>query len=543
MAASEKGEDLKIIFLFFLKILKTLKAAAEKGINYIESSRLLPSRVWRFEGATSSFSVLKRYEFYPVYADILALVVLALQVWFFAPAGGGGRGEPAVLISMAGYIAASYAVFAVAMRHIMGDDISSEPSLYILAVFLLLVNNFVFLISEVYGIQYLFLSSGIVFMAALLMPPALSVVFAVLVQIILLPFYTLVGGSIAVLFPALLMSSAMAALIFVVSPPISSRVAIISYGIKISAVNTAIFAFTRELFGGNFAGVEIYYALVSGLVASAFVLIFLPIVELIFKRLSPVSLVELSDINKPLMKQMMLSAPGTYHHSLITASLAEAAADAIGASGALARVGAYYHDIGKLFKPEYFIENQIYSGNPHDEVTPTMSGMVLMAHVKEGVELARRYRLNPRIIDFIEEHHGTSLIIQFYHKAIIKDINVKEKDFRYDGLRPRTRETAVVMLADSVEAASRTLSALKPSAISDMVKKVVNNKFVDGQLNDSPLTLRDIEIITDTMIRTLCGILHVRYQKQSAEESSDGMVKSFQSGASDKVSEDKESAT
>ncbi len=506
----------KILFPFFLKILKTLQRIVQNCITYIESTPFGKFRTTTLEGVKRG-DVLKKYHLYPVYADIITIVILLVESWFFSH-------NTILFLAMFFYTFGLYLVFSNALRFILSKDIVSEPSAYILAVFLLLINNLFLLISQVYSVEYLFLSSGIIYMAVLLLPKNVSLVFSALAPLVNLPFY--LNNKFIPLFPAVLLSASIIGVMLTLAPTISSRVAIISGGIKISAVNTVVFAFVRELFNSASVnssallnGTEIYQALFSGFAAATFILIFLPVVEMIFKRLSPISLVELSDVNKPLLRQMMVSAPGTYHHSLITASLAETAAEGIGASGALARVGAYYHDIGKLFKPEYFIENQIYAGaNPHDEVTPTMSGMVLMAHVKEGVELAHKHHLNPRIVDFIEEHHGTSLILQFYHKAVSKDINVNEKDFRYDGRRPRTRETAVVMLADSVEAASRSLTVLKPVAIAEMVKKVINNKFVDGQLNDSPLTLKDIEIVTESMIRTLCGILHVRYQKQIHDE-------------------------
>lgn len=469
------------------------------------------SEMERLEAAASGRSVrssgriwLRDVRIPSLFLDAAVAGLLVLQSRFYAA-------DFFHFISLTVYSVGMYGVFVYAVS-LADPEIRSETSSYTLLIFLLLVNLYTLFIAEIYGAAYIFSTTAVVFTAAMLFPKKVVSVFAVFSLLVCRSFLPMrhwyfLPGYVLSSFAAIILAS-----------PVTSRKAVISAGFKLSLVNTLIFAFGKELFGlKSDVGMEIYYALGSGLAAAAAGLIALPYLEAIFGRMSPITLVEMSDTNKPLMKRMMVDAPGTYHHSLITASLAEAACEAIGASGPLARVGAYYHDIGKLFKPEYFIENQIYTGNPHDTVSPTMSSMVLMAHVKEGLELARRHKLNPKIVEFIGEHHGESLILQFYHKAVTKDVNVEERDFRYDGTRPRSRETAVVMLADSVEAMSRSLTALKPSAIADTVKKVVNNKFVDGQLNDAPLTLKDLEIIAEVMTRTLCGILHVRYQKSDDE--------------------------
>lgn len=409
----------------------------------------------------------------------------------------------------------SHSIMAVGLLGFFGftiyktsPDVWSDCNSSLLLVFLLMVNIYGIFLGEVLGLSALFSSTAIVLLFSLVFPKSISAVFSIFSILISFVFLPLKNWHYFIIY----IISAFGAILF--SSAVQSRRDVIHAGFKISVINVIIVALGRELEGLEFSNVNILLALTSGIFASAVNLMFLPHIESAFSILSPISLVEMSDTNKPLLKRMMLEAPGTYHHSLITASLAEAACDAIGASGALARVGAYYHDIGKLFKPEYFIENQVFSSNPHDTVSPSMSGMVLMAHVKEGVELARKNKLNKKIIEFIDEHHGTSLIVQFFHKAVRKDISVEERDFRYSGVKPRSRETAVVMLADSVEAASRGMASLKPAAVADMVKKVINNKFVDGQLNDSPLTLRDLETIAEVMSRVLCGVLHVRYQQQ-----------------------------
>ncbi|MFA5096009.1 MAG: HDIG domain-containing metalloprotein [Candidatus Omnitrophota bacterium] len=251
----------------------------------------------------------------------------------------------------------------------------------------------------------------------------------------------------------------------------------------------------------------------NGIISSIIVLGTLPVFEYLFNTATNISLLELADFHHPLMQRLIQEAPGTYHHSLIVGNLSENAAQAIGANALLSRIGAYYHDIGKLQKPEYFSENQFREENKHGELTPTMSKLVIMNHVKEGVELAEKYRLSPPLIDFIQQHHGNSLVYYFYRRAlenIEEDEDVKEEGFRYPGPKPDSKETAIVLLADSVEAAGRTLKEPTPAKIEELVHKIINNKFIDGQLDECELTLKDLEKISAVFIRLLCGIYHNR---------------------------------
>ncbi|MFH0913008.1 MAG: HDIG domain-containing metalloprotein [Candidatus Omnitrophota bacterium] len=252
--------------------------------------------------------------------------------------------------------------------------------------------------------------------------------------------------------------------------------------------------------------------MLNGVVSAVIVIGILPIFEYLFSTVTNISLLELADFNQPVLQRMIMEAPGTYHHSLIAGNLSEAACAAVGANALLARIGAYYHDIGKLDKPEYFIENQEKTSK-HDALSPSMSKMVIMNHVDKGIELAKKYRLNPRLIDFIRQHHGTSLVYYFYRKALEtleEDQEIKEEGFRYPGPKPNTKETAIVLLADSVEAATRSLKEHTPNNVKDLVHKVVNNKFIDGQLDECDLTLKDLERISEIFIRILSGIYHPR---------------------------------
>ncbi|HOU36929.1 MAG TPA: HDIG domain-containing protein, partial [Candidatus Omnitrophota bacterium] len=251
----------------------------------------------------------------------------------------------------------------------------------------------------------------------------------------------------------------------------------------------------------------------NGAACGIIVLGILPVFEFLFHRVTNISLLEMADFNHPLLHRLMLEAPGTYHHSLIVGNLSEAACSAIGANSLLARIGAYYHDVGKLAKPEYFSENQDLAVNKHDTLSPTISKLVIMNHIKEGIDLARQYHLNASIIDFIQSHHGTSLVYYFYRRALerVEDTQeVPEEGFRYPGPKPRTKEIAVVLLADSVEAATRSMKSPSPDGIRELVHKIINNKFIDGQLDDCDLTLRDLEKIAQVFIHVLSGIYHTR---------------------------------
>ncbi len=242
----------------------------------------------------------------------------------------------------------------------------------------------------------------------------------------------------------------------------------------------------------------------------------IPILESVFNYTTDVKLLELSNLNHPLLKEMIVKAPGTYHHSMMVGSLVEAAAEEIGANPLLAKVMAYYHDIGKIKHPQYFIENQKPGLNPHDNISPNMSKTLLIAHVKDGIDMGLRYKLGKPIIDGIQQHHGTTLISYFYNKALdLKnegDPIISEEEFRYPGPKPQFNECALVMLGDSVEAASRALEDPTASRIQALVKNMIQKKFMDGQLEECQLTLKDLSRIEETFIRILLGIYHQRIE-------------------------------
>ncbi len=262
----------------------------------------------------------------------------------------------------------------------------------------------------------------------------------------------------------------------------------------------------------------------NGILSSIIALGLFPVFESWFKIITPYGLAELADHNQPLLKRLQFEAPGTYHHSLMVSNLCEAAAEAIGANPILARVGAFYHDIGKLKRPLFFVENQSYFGieNPHTKLNPRLSKMVITAHPKDGVELAKEYGLPPIIHNFILQHHGEGLASYFYNQAVQEEgiENVKEEQFRYTGPKPNTKETAILMIADAVESAVRSLKNPTPEEIEKIIDKIIVERLNDTQLADSPLTLHDLKVIAATFSRILRGMQHnrIKYQENLAEE-------------------------
>ncbi|MCL5289621.1 MAG: HDIG domain-containing protein [Firmicutes bacterium] len=254
--------------------------------------------------------------------------------------------------------------------------------------------------------------------------------------------------------------------------------------------------------------------LINGILSSIVTNGALPFLESTFRLTSPVRLLELSHPNNELLKRLLTEAPGTYHHSIIVANLAEAAADAVKGESLLVRVGAYYHDIGKVKRPYFCAENQMDCDNPHDKIAPTLSTLILTSHVKDGVEMAKEHKLPQGIIDIIEQHHGSGLVSYFYHKALEGDRTetISEEEFRYEGPKPRSREAAIVMLADSVEAAVRSLQNRTPGRIEGLVRKIIKDKLNDGQLEESDLTFKDLNAIANAFVRVLSGIFHSRVE-------------------------------
>jgi hypothetical protein len=256
-------------------------------------------------------------------------------------------------------------------------------------------------------------------------------------------------------------------------------------------------------------------AAASSVAVGFLVLGILPSFERLFDVTTGMKLVELRDTSQPLLRQLQQLAPGTYNHSLQVANIAEAAADSIGADSLLVYVGALYHDIGKMNKPEYFIENQSGGVNKHKKLRPAMSLLVIIGHVKDGIELAREYALPRALIHFIESHHGTTLVEYFYHAAKSQAEaddkgSVDEVEFRYPGPKPRTREAAILMLSDAVESATRAMAEPHPSRIENLVRELSRRRLLDGQFDECGLSFRELHRIEDAVIARLCAIHHGR---------------------------------
>ena len=283
-------------------------------------------------------------------------------------------------------------------------------------------------------------------------------------------------------------------------------------------------------------GIQSALAVGNGILTATIVGGILPVLEHLFQITTDISWLEASDLNHPLLRRMTIEAPGTYHHSLVVANLAESAAEAIGANATLCRVCSYFHDVGKLVKPEYYTENMNFERNPHDDLAPTMSALIIIAHVKEGVDLALKHGLNQQIIDIIQQHHGTSLVYYFYKRALQqqddartggKIMNLREEDvpevreetFRYSGPKPQTKESAIISLADVVESASRSLEKPTPQKIEQLVTDLIGQRIADGQLVECDLTLADLNTIADRFRFTLMTMLHTRiaYPKQDSK--------------------------
>ncbi len=291
----------------------------------------------------------------------------------------------------------------------------------------------------------------------------------------------------------------------------------------------------RQVPGGS-SGVwsRVAFATVSGLLTSAFASMLLPALESLFKITTDIRLLELSNLNAPILRRLSVEAPGTYHHSLMVGTLGEAAAEAIGANPLLVRVGAYYHDLGKMVKPEYFVENQVFGINKHENLSPHMSCLIIASHVKDGLEMAKEIGLAEKIRDLIPQHHGTRIMSYFFQKAKesqdLKDHEIEDASFRYPGPKPQSKEAAIMMMADSVEAASRTLTNPTPAQIQGMIDRLVDTIVADRQFEECDITMRDVSLVKESFLKVLTGFYHRRIDypgydfKQIGSDSGKGSI-------------------
>lgn len=304
----------------------------------------------------------------------------------------------------------------------------------------------------------------------------------------------------------------------------------IGYAISIVALSLEQLENITQIF------TEISFALANSILSPVLTYALLIFFERVFRVTTDLTLLELSDFNHPLLRELSEKTPGTFHHSVTIGNLAEAAAEAIGANPILARVGGYYHDIGKILKPEYFVENQVGPHSRHSRLRPRMSALIISSHVREGIELGREKGLPEVVIDFIPQHHGTTRISYFFDKALkqatkrpTKDA-IREEDFLYPGPKPQTKETGIVMLADSIEAATRTLIELTPQKLEAATENMIKHRFMDGQLDECELTLRDLTKIREAFLKILLGTHHqrIKYPDEHKEEISSAAIKTEQ---------------
>lgn len=262
---------------------------------------------------------------------------------------------------------------------------------------------------------------------------------------------------------------------------------------------------------------DVAFGLGNGVLVGIVVIGTLPYLENLFGLVTPIKLLELSNPSHPLLRRLQMEAPGTYAHSIMVANLAEAAGEAIGADSLLVRVGAYYHDVGKIRRPVFFVENQVGVENPHEKMSPSLSALTVLAHARDGVDFAREYGLPQAITDFITQHHGTSVMTYFYHQAVQRGDATDEDPFRYEGPKPQTKETAIVMLADAAEGATRAMSRPTPDRIEQVVRRIIREKLEDGQFDECDLTFTDLDGIAQTFTRLLASMFHPRIEYPDLE--------------------------
>jgi putative nucleotidyltransferase with HDIG domain len=377
-------------------------------------------------------------------------------------------------------------------------------------------------------------------------PLVLSVVLGRKVGLLAAIYATLLGAFVCVSVNPLTYiacSALVGFLVVVFTRHVRRRHRLFMAGLYIGAV-AAVFSFllhepwkAENLSLARLLGIPFGVGVVTGMLVGGLI----PVIEAVFGVTTEVSWLELADLNHPLMKRLSIEAPGTYHHSLVVANLSEAAAEAIGANATMTRVCAYFHDIGKLTKPEYFIENMDPSNNPHDDLTARMSALILIAHVKDGVDLAIKHKLNCRIIDVIEQHHGTTLAWYFYRRALdqqaemlrlVEEGKSKEDDvpqvseevFRYPGPKPQFKESAIISLADAVESASRALEKPNASRIESLIDDIVQSRLQDRQLDECDLTIAELAKVKASLVKTLLSMMHSRIKYQKVTENTTSVL-------------------
>lgn len=404
------------------------------------------------------------------------------------------------------------ALFLLGMGRLMGKEFYVGKDLFfviLLSAVYLIVGKIGYMLNVVYLVPI----SLFIYLIALYFNTQCSIVFTV----VFAALFGVVNNDLAVF--VFLATSGFVATLSVQT--FSSRLSLYRPMAFVAAANVAAIVFADiYLLKESLSIVHVGEGVLNSVLGSFFFVLLLPLFERLFDFTTDLTLLELGNLNLPLFKEMAIEAPGTYHHSIVTGSLAEAGARVIGADPILARVGAYYHDIGKLKKSEYFIENQIGMKNPHDSLKPQISVLIIISHVKEGIDMARKMKLPRSLINIIEQHHGTTSMEIFYKKALKQTDAVQEDTFRYPGPKPKTNEAAIVMLADSVEAAARSDKNVTVTKFQKIIKETITRKFNDGQLDDCPITRQDLEKIKTAFLSALTGVYHPRVDYSDKKEES-----------------------
>ncbi|QED48680.1 HD family phosphohydrolase [Cytobacillus dafuensis] len=364
-------------------------------------------------------------------------------------------------------------------------------------------------------ISYIFPAAMGSILIRILINERMAVIFTIIMSICgSIIFNEGVTGTFNVSSSIYIICSGLAGIIFLTKQ--NHRSKILQAGMFVAVVNVIVIFSLVFLRNGQYDGIEygFYFIIgvISGILSAVLAIGLLPFFEAGFGILSTMRLIELTSPNHPLLRKILTEAPGTYHHSVMVANLSESACEAIGANGLLARVGCYYHDIGKTKRPQFFIENQMNIENPHDRLPPQTSKNIIIAHATDGAEMLRKHKMPKEIVDIAEQHHGTTLLKYFYHKAKQSGLEVREEDYRYPGPKAQTKESAIIGIADSVEAAVRSMSHPTPDQIDDLVRNIIADRLQDGQLNECDLTLKELVIVENSFCETLNGIFHSRIE-------------------------------
>ena len=301
---------------------------------------------------------------------------------------------------------------------------------------------------------------------------------------------------------------------------VNTRSGIIAAGVQLAILKVVMYlllSFFSET--ENFSvAINAGFIILAGLLSGMLTIAFLPYFEKTFNILTIFRLLELGDLSHPLLKKISIEAPGTFQHSMMVATLSENAATSIGANAVFCRVASYYHDLGKTKRPKFYVENQENGINPHNKISPFMSTLIITSHTRDGAELAKEYQIPKEIRDIMYEHQGTTFLAYFYNAAKKLDPTVEKDEFRYSGPKPKTKESAIIMLADSIEAAIRSLDEKTPMNMESMIRKIISGKIEDNQLSEANLTFQEIEVIIKTFVRTLVSIHHVRIKYPGQEK-------------------------